>query len=276
MKRQLVGALQNRLAKSRLGTGLAIKIREQCNTVIGLRCKSGIEAEHNGEAWLADRIAPAAQIVVDVGANMGDWTTMFAQRMRKPGRAVLFEPNPEAAERLEQLTFANPRLQVDVLRKAAGDTTGTATFFAEVGCGETSSLVQSHSLTSARTLQVPVTTLDIEMATFGLDRIDMLKIDAEGFDLRVLQGAAGLLRGQRVGVVQFEYNAPWAAAGSTLLHAFQFLEGMGYSVFLLKTGGLYRLDPAQTGEYFRYSNFVALHPDRLGDVLDGTDPCPVL
>lgn len=276
MKRQLVGALQKTLAKSRWGTGLAIKIREQCNSVIGLRCKSGIEAEHNGEAWLADRIAPAAQVVVDVGANLGDWTTMFAQRMRGPGRAVLFEPNPEAAERLEQLAFPNPGLQVDVLRKAAGDTPGTATFFVEAGFGETSSLVQSHSLTSARTLQVPVTTLDEQMITCGIDRIDMLKIDAEGYDLRVLLGAKELFREQRVGAVQFEYNAPWAAAGSTLCHAFQFLESMGYLVFLLKSDGLYRLDPMWTGEYFRYSNFVALHPNVVDDVLHGAMPNPVL
>lgn len=276
MKRQIVGALQKSLAKSQRATRLAIKIREQCNSVIGLRCKSGIEAEHNGEAWLADRIAPAARIVVDVGANLGDWTTMFALRMRKPGRAVLFEPNTEAAERLEQMVWPNPGLQVDVLRKAVGDISGTADFFAEAGFGETSSLVQSHSLTQARKLQVPMTTLDDEMATCGIDRIDMLKIDAEGYDLRVLQGAAGLLRGQRVGAIQFEYNAPWAAVGSTLYYAFQFLEGMGYAVFLLKTDGLYRLDPQRTGEYFRYSNFVALQPDRVDDVLRGATPNPVL
>lgn len=273
---RLIGSLQQAVARSQICTRLAIKIREQCNSVIGLRCRSGIEAEQNGEAWLADRIAPSARMVVDVGANLGNWTTMFAQRMRCPGQAVLFEPNPEAAERLEQMAWPNPGLQVDVLRKAVGDTPGTAAFFAEEGFGETSSLVQSHSLTQARKLHVPVTTLDNEMATCGIDRIDMLKIDAEGYDLRVLQGAAGLLRGQRVGAVQFEYNAPWAAAGSTLCQAFQFLEEMGYAVFLLKLGGLYRLDPARTGEYFRYSNFVALHPDRVGDIVRGATPSPVL
>lgn len=100
----------------------------------------------------------------------------------------------------------------------------------------------------------------------------MLKIDAEGYDLHVLLGARGLLESRRIGVVQFEYNAPWARAGSTLSFAFQLLRGAGYRVFLLKAGGLYRFEPDRVGEYFHYSNFVALRLDVEAHILKGGTP----
>jgi len=80
---------------------------------------------------------------------------------------------------------------------------------------------------------------DAELAARGWACIDILKIDAEGFDLHVLKGAASTLRERRVGIVQFEYNAPWAAAGSTLAHAREFLNACGYQIMLLKGDGLY-------------------------------------
>jgi FkbM family methyltransferase len=268
---KLIGSLQQAVSRSRMGTRVAMKLRNQCNCIIGLRCKSGIDAEINGEAWLADQIAPRAQMVIDVGANVGDWTAMFAQRMTRPGHAILFEPNPEATAILRNLVLPN-RLRVDVQEKAVADMAGTAEFFIEPDAGETSSLVREHSRTQAQVISVPVVTLDEEMAVRGGGEIDMLKIDAEGYDLRVLIGARGLLEARQIGAVQFEYNFPWAHAGSTLSFAFQLLRGAGYRVFLLKAGGLYRFEPDRVGEYFRYSNFVALREDVAERVLKGRDP----
>lgn len=269
---RLIGHVQQAMARSRAGVRLAMKLREQCNSVIGLRCQSGIAAERNGEAWLADRVAPRAATVIDVGANLGDWTAMFARRMTGPGQAFLFEPNPEAVARLRAMPVVNSEVQIEVLQKAVGDVAGNAQFFMEEDAGETSSLVQRHAQPRARAIQVPVVRLDAEMAAQGVTRVDMLKIDAEGYDLRVLMGAKGLLEAGRVGVVQFEYNAPWAAAGSTLSAAFQLLQGAGFRVYLLKAGGLWRLDPDRVGEYFRYSNFAAISPDMVETVLAGSTP----
>ncbi len=103
----------------------------------------------------------------------------------------------------------------------------------------------------------------------------MLKIDAEGYDLRVLQGAKQLLRDQSIGVIQFEYNRPWAEAGSTLSAALKLLESCGYKVLLLKSTGLYNLDHSFYGECFYYANFVAVAPAKmplLQDSIGTLDP----
>lgn len=267
LKGKLVGTLQRAASRSSIGVKLALKLREQCNSVIGLRLNSGIDSDCNGEAWLADRIAPDAGVVIDVGANLGIWSLMFAARMALPGRFVLFEPNPDTAVALRKLSWPAQVARIDILEKAAADAPGTAEFFAEALYGETSSLVSGHSNRGAKTVTVPVTTLDEEMAALDIDRVDMLKIDAEGYDMKVLAGARRLLETQAVGAVQFEYNTPWAQAGSTLSFAFRYLQDKGYRVYLLKAGGLHSFEPARFGEYSRYSNFVALRPDIADRVL---------
>ena len=57
--------------------------------------------------------------------------------------------------------------------------------------------------------------------------MDFLKIDAEGYDYLALCGATTLLREQRIGFIQFEYNSPWTLAGCTLAKALSFMEAFG-------------------------------------------------
>src|SRR3954468_16629026 len=116
---------------------------------------------------------------------------------------------------------------------------------------------------------VPGTRLDPEATRLGLDHIDLLKIDAEGYDLHVLRGAQRLLKEQRIDVIQFEYGEAWPYAGSTLSAAYQLLEGAGYQVFALKGEQLVKVDYQLYGEYFRYTNFVAARPAIATDLMNG-------
>jgi hypothetical protein len=54
---------------------------------------------------------------------------------------------------------------------------------------------------------VELRTLDDFCAERGIGRIDLLKIDVEGHELRVLEGARGLLEADAIGFIQFEFNA---------------------------------------------------------------------
>ncbi|MEM9854717.1 MAG: FkbM family methyltransferase [Pseudomonadota bacterium] len=272
---KIVGSIQQSLSRSRFIAKMMIKLRDQCNSVIGLRCKSSIDQLENGEGWLAAQIGPRASLIVDVGANLGNWVLLFADHMAKGGRAILFEPNPDASRKLAEDGWRPQEMTIELHEKAVSDAEGVLDFYAEADAGETSSLVSRHSLKDAQKTQVAVTTLDREFAELGADQIDMLKIDAEGFDLHVLLGARQIIEDQKVAVIQFEYNAPWAHAGSTLSAAYQLLEGAGYKVFLLKSEGLFTLDPAATGEFFRYSNFVAFREDVAREILSKVTPQPI-
>jgi len=174
---------------------------------------------------------------------------------------LLFDPSESAIEALRPRFKAYSVLEV--IHSAVGKISGYATLFEEPNSGEMSSLVPGVSSTDAIKKQVKIVTLDEEAECRNLKYIDFLKIDAEGYDLHVLLGAYNLLYHQKIGYVQFEYNSSWAPANSTLSAALNFLSSVGYHVFLLRPGRLVNLDYDLYGEYFNYSNFVAVSPHKL-------------
>jgi FkbM family methyltransferase len=260
-----------------LAEALAVTIMNQCRAILHASAiekgtHGPVDTPGNSEAWLIRRIAPWASVFVDVGANRGDWTALFLKYNPSPSRGVLFDPAVWAYDHL--LHRFGHHSSLTIVNAACAEAVGEGEFYEEpVGWGS-SSLVH-ESAPTGRLTRVRMTTLDEELPRLGLSSIDVLKIDAEGADLLVLRGAQRLLREQRVALIQFEYNGCWPYTSSTLAAAYQLLESSGYHVFLLKRCELIELNYRRYGEYFAYSNFVAVRPDVLARVLTpGPDARP--
>jgi FkbM family methyltransferase len=265
---RLLERLHRVLGRTELGTTLALKARNQCNAVVCARLSDGTEFEANGELLLISLIAPQATEFVDVGANVGDWARHFSRLMPAGGHGLLFEPSPDSATMLRKARASFP-CAVEIVEAALADEDKEGgLFYSEPGSGKTSSLVPGFSRPDAVKTVVRVATLDQELQSRGIDRVDFLKIDTEGFDLKVLIGASRSISNRSVGVIQFEYNAPWADAGATLAGAREFLETRGYGVYVLKRDGLHRCRWKRYGEYYSYSNYVAVSPDYLSRVAE--------
>jgi FkbM family methyltransferase len=258
-------SLQDRLYDALAGRATtrnaALWVRNVSTQVLAHRLAPTIDPDYNGEALLQRELAPGLHTVIDVGANRGEWTVDLLEAASAVERVLCYEPGSSALKVLRGRLDSDSR--VEIVAAAVSDVAGELDFFDEPDAGETSSLIRSHSNTAASRRRVEVVTLDEEIEKRGIDRVDLLKIDAEGMDLHVLRGASRTLAGHRIAVAQFEYNAPWAAVGSTLAAAFQLLRGHGYEVLALLPDGLHRHDPERTGELFVYSNFVALSPERM-------------
>jgi FkbM family methyltransferase len=253
------------LGRSALAIRAALRLRNICDALIGARLNEGIDPERNGEAWLVRATAPHADVVVDVGANTGAWSRLFLAHGESVSRAVLFEPARVAFRELQAVFDVDDR--VTCLNAAVSDSVGTMPFYEEPAAGETSSLLRGHSRPDARLDEVDVTTLDATLEQQSIDQVDVLKIDAEGYDLQVLRGASNALAAHRLKVIQFEYNRPWALAGSTLGGAMELLESNGYTVLLLRSSGLHEFDYDTYGEFLSYANFVAIAPG-AGEMLE--------
>lgn len=262
MKRLLLRTsdrVQRLLARSPLLVRAAVLVRNQCRCIIKYHLAESPDVNETGEVWLRRAIAPQASYFVDVGANVGDWLGEIASlKAGADFHAAAFEPSSSAFERLARRFDGNPN--VTLKNAAAGDASGEAQFFEEYEAGKGSSLVSGFVSTAGFKRTVPVVRLDDEVRALGWERVDFLKIDAEGYDMRVMAGAIELFERQRIGAVQFEYNRAWQLAGDTLYSTMQFLEKAGYQTFVLKRDGLYTLNYALYEEYFEYSNFVALSP----------------
>ena len=248
------------LSRSGLVTRAAILLRNQCRAIIKYRLMTTHQVEESGEEWFIERVAPLCRTFVDVGANRGSWTAAVLRHGPRIERGFAFEPGARAAAMLRERFADHP--QIEIVERALSDhPAAAARFFEEPDAGNTSSLSRLAVGGEAAETTVEVSTLDLEIERHGIDRIDLLKVDAEGHDLAVLRGGERVLREARVRFLQWEYSDVWIAGGATLAAALAYLRELGYQSFLLKRGGLYHFDYERFGEFFTFSNFVSLRAD---------------
>jgi FkbM family methyltransferase len=146
-------------------------------------------------------------VVFDVGANVGQTAARISDAF-PDARIFAFEPTPATCAQLRSNT--RHARNIKTFELALGATSGTAQFYTY-----DSSLLNSL-VPNARypmrfgpapsSTEVQVTTIDEFCDSNGLDHIAILKIDTEGFDLPVLQGARRLLANRKVDFVYIEFN----------------------------------------------------------------------
>ena len=181
-------------------------------------------------------LARSGGLLVDVGANYGYFTCLWASASPR-NRVVAFEASPRNTDGLRRNVEANGfGEQVEVESRAVGSETGQMTF----RLGPPGQTGWGHLRRDAQDpgdAVVEVVRLDDVCRERGIGHVDVLKIDVEGADALVLEGAERLLAERRVGAVFFEEVpghvarlglAPGTAAGH--------LRRAGYSVAPLAPG----------------------------------------
>lgn len=134
---------------------------------------------------------PQGGTVLDVGANIGLSALEFSRNAGPAGRVLAFEPHPDTAARLRINLERNGAANVEIVQSAVGATPGTITFNESADATQSSASVIPRKL--VRSFDVPLTTVDLAWAKAGKPAVSVLKIDVEGGELQVLQGAGELL-----------------------------------------------------------------------------------
>ena len=137
---------------------------------------------------LADAVPPGGT-VLEGGAHLGFVTVHAARAVGPTGRVLVFEPNEEVLEVLQENLTANGVAERVKIRPAAlGERDGRSQFYAS---GETSSLIEA--VDGARRVEVDVVRGDD--AAEG--SVDVIKLDIEGGELAALRGMERLVAGAR-------------------------------------------------------------------------------
>ena len=176
------------------------------DALIGSHLSEGIAYE----PYVMDHFDAAlaqAQVVLDVGANIGIFTLRAAHRLAGRGRVIAVEPLPQNQQALYASIRYNGFTNVAVFPFAASDAPGLVA----MSCDEDSSngIVRAGDDGSALTI-VPAHRLDAVLAS--LERLDLVKIDIEGHEPVAWQGLIGLL--QRFRPVVFLEFSPVAIRGN--------------------------------------------------------------
>ena len=148
------------------------------------------------------RFLEPGMTVVDVGAHIGYFTCLFADCVGSDGAVVAFEPARRNHSLLERNIRLNDYGTVETRRTAVADSAGPAPFHLDAGNTGHHSLLLSDQ--DAGRCTVDTVTLD---ATVDRD-VDVVKIDAEGAEPRILRGFEDTLATHQP-VVVLEYSRCW-------------------------------------------------------------------
>ena len=173
-------------------------------------------------------------VVVDVGAHHGLFTQLAAALVGPSGRVWAFEPAPANFRVLRAAVRAFP--QVVPVQAALSDRHGEAWLTLDRDNSTQHSLEASNVGTRARRRRVRALTL-VEALPADLDRLDLIKIDAQGFDGAVLKGARALLKRHHPRVVFELWPAGWRAAGYEPDAVLASLASLDYALFKLSAKG---------------------------------------
>jgi FkbM family methyltransferase len=177
------------------------------------------------------RMISGSRLFVDVGANTGIFS-LIACATNSGIRVIAFEPVPEIYERLVTNVTVNAfQDRCQIVQKAVSDVAGTARLLVPTGEIPTEATLALHS-TSAQEgwtrIEIISTTLDAVCAQVT---VDFIKIDVEGAEYKVLQGARRLLARCRPTILlEHHANCPDLAIESVL-------EPYGYLFYRISDDG---------------------------------------
>lgn len=175
--------------------------------------------------------------IFDIGANIGDVTAVFLGKF--PASTVYsFEPSPHLEQQL-RLRFANePRVKIH--SKALGERNASR----QLSCFSNSAINSLFPVSNAgpsfmegdvsesALINVPVETLDTVITGLKPERIDILKLDTQGYEMRILEGASEALRKGSIEFILSELLFVDLYQGQAQYHEVaRYLDEMGYRLF---------------------------------------------
>jgi FkbM family methyltransferase len=198
---------------------------------------------------------------LDIGANCGYYTALFLSRSGPESRVIAIEPDPQCFAFLERTVAANQGRNVTCLRMAASDGCGTARLYRNLDNRGDNRLYANDLATSF--CEVETDTVDSMLERLGVRSVNLVKLDVQGFEGKVLRGMRKTLAEAPRLILMSEFWPHGLAQGGTdPSWVVEFLEGMGFHLFLLGGRGKLR-EMEQSGRVIRsyrgrrYTNIVA-------------------
>lgn len=225
----------NKIENILLPWGVTIKVCPSLNEVVGrsLWLMGIYDLIVTEVLW---RLIESGETAIDVGANLGYMTTIMAKKVGKTGKIWCFEPNPEAYKELsENVANWHETLgwnQINTQQIALSNQSGVGVLSVPTNNREEAALVYFQDLQGqenlAESYTVTLARLDEILKNSG--QISLMKIDVEGHELEVLQGAAELISKQQIRNIIYEDHSGYPTPVS------KFLEQHGYTIFRIWKG----------------------------------------
>jgi len=193
---------------------------------INLVAPHGYEPEM-GET-LRRYLRPGATFV-DIGANEGFFTVQAAKIVGPSGRVLAVEPQGRLQEVIQKNLELNGLRNVTLLRSAVSDRPGEAELHISPSTNTGSTGLSQSTRYRVPHEAVPVNTLEAILAKAGIQSVDLMKMDIEGFEYEAITGAEKLFKEKRIQALALEMHPElMRARGKEPGKIEAMLEGCGY------------------------------------------------
>lgn len=214
--------------------------------------------DYDDEVFIALRraLAEPKPVILDVGGNIGQYVLRL-KATRQDAELHTFEPFPKLAEILQHMVTLNGWRDVRVNQCVVGVSNDKTRLYFDGAATDTASTVAGFQRTNQHSIEVDCRTLDGYVDEAGLKRVDVLKIDVEGGELEVIQGAARVLEKFRpltLLELLWTQNPEHLARQQRVIGL---LHSAGYHFHLIKADGAleYQAVP-QPDPHYRLLNFL--------------------
>lgn len=173
----------------------------------------------------------AGDTVLDIGANIGYWSTAMSAQVGANGRVLAFEPNPLTVRYLKQNLDINGCKNVTVYECGLSNCVEDGKLYlSETHSGD--DRICDVPNTDRKSIGVSIRTLDSMRGDFDANRISFIKIDVQGLEVMVLEGAKNLLKGISP-MILIEYSPLGAEAGIEQERLNSLIGSLGFTPYAL-------------------------------------------
>jgi FkbM family methyltransferase len=219
---------------------------------------------------VARELLPEGGVFVDVGASVGLFSLLGARKVGPSGRVFSFEPSVRDFKRLAEHLELNRLDNVKATRLAIADSIGSATLTiaseAHSGHNTIGSAFGHQGIEAIGAERVRTTTLDHFLDCHQVNRLDLVKLDIEGSELKALSGMRGALERLRPSLMFEVFEAALEINGASVDALEAILKEYRYSLWDID-GATARLIPLSRLSVSRSENVVALPLERQVDLL---------
>ena len=247
------------------GTRLALHLEND----LSLTLYASGHFEANEFAFL-DRVLGPGMVFLDGGANEGLYTIFASAKVGGEGRVIAVEPSPRELARLRRNVEMNNARTVEIVEAALAEQPGVLSLQVaedEHSGQNTVGAFAYEGVKTTTTTEVEATTIDDIVRQHALAKIDVIKLDIEGAEIRALRGADTVLREMRPLLLVEVSEASLRHQSGSPVELRDFLKGYDYVMFDLDEETA-KAVPITDETPARSTNVIAVHSERAGDLLE--------
>jgi FkbM family methyltransferase len=188
--------------------------------------------ELNNINFINNYISPGMK-VIDIGAHIGLLSVVIARKTGSNGKVYSFEPTPSTHALLKQTIAINGlEAVIQPQTQAVADKKGVTHFYVtDIAAHNSNSLANNkRNYGNEHSIEVPLISVDEFVQEQAIDKIDFIKIDAEGAEFSVLKGLVQTIDRYKPKMILALHPASIANFGDSLGAIWDFVRQRGYKV----------------------------------------------